>query len=55
MPIEMVFSKIKQLLHTFRIRTVETLWRIMQTVPDAVTSSDASNCIRHVQYTLDVD
>ena len=54
-PIEMVFSKIKQLLRTLKIRTVKALWQSMQTVLDAVTPSDASNCFHHVGYTLRVD
>ena len=48
----MVFSKIKQLMRTLAHRTKEALWRSMQTVLDAVTSSDAANCFRHAGYTL---
>ena len=43
-PIEMVFSKIKQALRSLACRTVETLWRSMQTVLDRVTPTDAVNC-----------
>ncbi len=51
-PIELVFSKIKQLMRTLAHRTKEALWRSMQTVLDAVSDSDAANCFRHAGYTL---
>ena len=51
-PIEMVFSKIKQALRSLACRTVETLWRSMQTVLDRVTPTDAVNCFNHCGYTL---
>jgi transposase len=51
-PIEMVFSKIKQLLRGLACRTRETLWRSMQGVLDSVTATDAINCFRHAGYTL---
>ena len=54
-PIEMVFSKIKQLLRTLACRTRTALWQCMQTVLDAVTSSDATNCFGHAGYTLYVE
>ncbi len=54
-PIEMVFSKIKQLLRTLACRTKTTLWQSMQAVLDAVTTADATNCFRHAGYTLHVD
>ncbi len=53
-PIEMVFSKIKQLLRTLANRTKDALWGSMQSVLDAVTSSDADNCFRHAGYPLRV-
>jgi len=53
-PIEMVFSKIKQLLRTIANRTRDALWGSMQSVLDAVTSSDAQNCFRHAGYPLRV-
>lgn len=49
-PIEMIFSKIKQLLRTLACRTRETLWHAMQSVLDQVTASDAINCFRHAGY-----
>ena len=54
-PIEMVFSKIKQLLRTLKTRTKDALWQSMQAVLDKVTPSDATNCFRHAGYTLRVD
>ena len=54
-PIEMVFSKIKQLLRTLEARTRDVLWSSMQTVLEEVTTSDAVNCFQHAGYTLHVD
>ena len=54
-PIELVFSKIKQLLRTLQNRTKDALWRSMQSVLDGVTPSDANNCFGHAGYTLRVD
>jgi transposase len=54
-PIELVFSKIKQLLRSLKTRTQDALWQSMQAVLDAVTPSDATNCYRHAGYTLHVD
>ncbi len=54
-PIEMVFSKIKQLLRTLGARTRDVLWSAMQTVLNEVAASDAVNCFRHAGYTLHVD
>jgi len=51
-PIEMVFSKIKQLLRSLACRTRDTLWRAMQSVLDRVSPADAVNCFRHCGYTL---
>lgn len=51
-PIEMVFSKIKQLLRSLATRTQNALWTAMQSVLDQVTPSDAANCFRHCGYSL---
>ncbi|TVQ51646.1 MAG: IS630 family transposase, partial [Phycisphaerales bacterium] len=51
-PIEMVFSKIKQLLRSLGERTRDALWDVMQSVLDQVTPSDAANCFRHCGYSL---
>jgi transposase len=54
-PIEMVFSKIKQLLRSLACRTRDALWSSMQSVLDAVTATDALNCFAHAGYTLHHD
>ena len=51
-PIEMIFSKVKQLLRSLACRTVDALWTAMQSVLDQVTPRDAINCFRHCGYTL---
>jgi transposase len=51
-PIEMIFSKIKQLLRSMACRTREALWNAMQSVLNQVTASDAANCFAHCGYTL---
>jgi transposase len=54
-PIEMVFSKIKQLLRSLACRSRQALWTLMQGVLDQVSASDAANCFRHCGYTLQLD
>jgi len=54
-PIELVFSKIKQLLRSLACRTREALWQTMQSVLDQVTASDAANCFRHCGYPATVE
>ncbi len=54
-PIELVFSKIKQLLRSLAARSRDALWSAMQKVLDAVTANDAINCFRHAGYTLQND
>ena len=51
-PIELVFSKIKQLLRTLGCETQEKLWGSMRSVLDKITPSDAYNCFRHCGYTI---
>lgn len=51
-PIEMIFSKIKQLLRSMACRTREALWNAMQSVLNQVSASHAANCFRHCGYTL---
>jgi len=53
-PIEMVFSKIKQLLRSLACRTQEMLWGSMKSVIQAITASDASHCFMHAGYPLHV-
>lgn len=54
-PIEMIFSKIKQLLRSMACRTREALWNAMQSVLNKVRASDAANCFSHCGYTLQMD
>lgn len=54
-PIELIFSKVKRTLRSLAYRTVDTLWRAMQSVLDRVTASDAANCFQHCGYTLHLD
>ncbi|MFO0855844.1 MAG: IS630 family transposase [Phycisphaerales bacterium] len=54
-PIEMIFSKIKQLLRGLACRTQTSLWNSMQSVLDQVTPTDAANCFRHCGYSLHRD
>lgn len=51
-PIEMVFSKIKQLLRAAAHRTRDALWGSMQKVLDAITPKDATHCFQHAGYSL---
>jgi transposase len=50
-PIEMVFSKIKQLLRSLGCRTRDALCAAMQSVLDQVTPRDAAHCFKHCGYT----
>lgn len=54
-PIEMIFSKVKNLLRSLCCRTRTALWNAMQTVLETVTATDALNCFAHCGYTLDLD
>lgn len=54
-PIELIFSKVKQLLRSLACRTREALWKAMQSVLDEVTPDDAENCYKHCGYTLRLD
>ena len=54
-PIEMIFSKIKQLLRGWAARTRDALWKPMQSILDAVTPSDAANCFRHAGYAIRIN
>jgi transposase len=51
-PIEMILSKVKQLLRGLGCRTREALWSAMQSVLDQITPSDANNCFKHCGYSL---
>jgi len=54
-PIELVFSKVKQLLRSLACRTREELWDSMQSILDAVTRRDARNCFWHCGYPLHLE
>lgn len=54
-PIEMVFSKIKQLLRSLACRTRDELWDRLKPVLEAVTPTDAANCFAHCGYTLHLE
>lgn len=49
-PIEMAFSKIKQLLRSLAARSRETLWESIQPILDRVTHSDALGYFKHAGY-----
>jgi len=51
-PIELAFSKLKQLLRSAQHRCVEPLWRDTQRLLEAITSANAHNFLRHCGYTL---
>lgn len=51
-PIELVFSKVKQLLRSLACRTKNALWHAMQSLLDQISPSDAENCFAHCGYTL---
>jgi len=53
-PIEMAFSKLKQLMRSAAHRTVDVLWRDVQRMLDLITPDDAANFVRHCGYTLQV-
>ena len=51
-PIEMAFSKLKQLMRAAEHRTREALWSDMQRLLDKITASDSQGFFRHCGYTL---
>jgi transposase len=51
-PIELAFSKLKQLMRSAKHRRMEDLWRDTQRMLDAITPSDAHNFYRHCGYGL---
>ena len=53
--IEMVFSKVKQLLRSLACRTHDALWKTMQSVLDQITINDAANCFKHCRYAIRTD
>jgi len=53
-PIEMAFSKLKQLLRSAGHRTIDALWHDVQRMLDQITPSDAAGFYHHCGYTLQV-
>jgi len=53
-PIEMAFSKLKQLLRSAAHRTMAALWSDVQRMLDKITAGDAAAYIRHCGYVLQV-
>lgn len=53
-PIELAFSKLKQLMRSAGHRTMEALWSDVQRMLDRITASDAEGFYRHCGYTLQV-
>lgn len=51
-PIELAFSKLKQLMRSAKHRLVEPLWRDTQRMLDAITPSDAGGFFRHCGYAI---
>lgn len=51
-PIEMAFSKLKQLLRSAGHRTMDALWNDVQRMINQITASDAAGFYRHCGYTL---
>ena len=51
-PIEMAFSKLKQLMRSAEHRTREALWSDMQHLLDQITPSDSKGFFRHCGYVI---
>lgn len=51
-PIEMAFSKLKQLLRSAAHRTMAALWSDVPRMLDKITAGDAAGYIRHCGYVL---
>ena len=51
-PIELAFSKLKQLLRSAGHRTMTELWRDVQRMLDLISAQDAANFLRHCGYGL---
>jgi transposase len=53
-PIELAFSKLKQLMRSAAHRTMQALWADVQRMLDCITDSDAKGFYRHCGYSLEV-
>ncbi len=51
-PIEMAFSKLKQLMRSAEHRTQSSLWSDTQRMLDRITDTDAAGFFRHCGYSL---
>lgn len=51
-PIELAFSKLKQLLRSAGHRTMNALWQDVQRLLDRITANDATHFLRHCGYGL---
>ncbi len=49
-PIELAFSKLKQLLRSAGHRTIDALWQDVQRMLECITPSDASHFMKHCGY-----
>jgi transposase len=54
-PIELAFSKLKQLMRSVGHRTIDALWKDVQRMLDRITPSDAAHYFGHCNYTLQVE
>lgn len=53
-PIDLAFSKLKQLMRSAKHRRVEPLWRDTQRLRNTISPADATNFFRHCGYALKV-
>lgn len=51
-PIELAFSKLKQLMRSAAHRTQDTLWTNIQSMLDRITAADAAGFFMHCGYSL---
>jgi len=49
-PIEQVFAKLKALLRTMALRTVDALWKALGSITDCVPPEECKNFIHHAGY-----
>ena len=54
-PIELAFSKLKQLMRSAGHRRVKDLWQDTQRLLNAISPKDATNFFRHCGYSLKVE
>ena len=53
-PIELAFSKLKQLMRSAEHRFVSSLWQDTQRMLDQITTTDAQGFFKHCGYTLQI-